>query len=204
MSNGCQVVTICICRLNCWTSPASALASNCKYAQRDVHLVRHADAGRLNHPRVGPVKLGRPLAFLSHGKLASEGYTEETAPVFLRFSRFLLLQISQMALSDSSRQSLIPSFLYSSSSSKTLSLSHLLQSNHADPSLSPLPSVSPSVMSKRNNFVIPAPGEPGKIEMYSPAFYAACTAGGILSCGLTHMAVTPLDLVKCNMQVSFL
>ncbi|KZV38779.1 mitochondrial phosphate carrier protein 3, mitochondrial [Dorcoceras hygrometricum] len=36
--------------------------------------------------------------------------------------------------------------------------------------------------------------------MYSPAFYAACIAGGILSCGLTHTAVTPLDLVKCNMQ----
>ncbi|PWZ29918.1 Mitochondrial phosphate carrier protein 3, mitochondrial [Zea mays] len=36
--------------------------------------------------------------------------------------------------------------------------------------------------------------------MYSPAFYAACTAGGIASCGLTHMAITPLDLVKCNMQ----
>eukprot|EP01059_Diplonema_ambulator_P026766 TRINITY_DN441_c0_g2_i2.p1 TRINITY_DN441_c0_g2~~TRINITY_DN441_c0_g2_i2.p1 ORF type:complete len:355 (+),score=128.75 TRINITY_DN441_c0_g2_i2:152-1066(+) len=26
--------------------------------------------------------------------------------------------------------------------------------------------------------------------------------GGILSCGLTHMGVTPLDVVKCNMQVS--
>ncbi|KAH9791653.1 mitochondrial phosphate transporter [Citrus sinensis] len=37
--------------------------------------------------------------------------------------------------------------------------------------------------------------------MYSPAFYAACTVGGILSCGLTHTAVTPLDLVKCNMQI---
>jgi solute carrier family 25 phosphate transporter 3 len=37
--------------------------------------------------------------------------------------------------------------------------------------------------------------------MYSPAFYAACTAGGVASCGLTHMTVTPLDLVKCNMQV---
>lgn len=50
--------------------------------------------------------------------------------------------------------------------------------------------------------MIPAPSEPfGKIEMYSPRFYAACTAGGILSCGLTHMSVTPLDLVKCNMQV---
>ena len=49
------------------------------------------------------------------------------------------------------------------------------------------------------SFPIQAPKE--KIEMYSPAFYAACTAGGIASCGLTHMAVTPLDLVKCNMQV---
>ncbi|CAI0446729.1 unnamed protein product, partial [Linum tenue] len=49
-------------------------------------------------------------------------------------------------------------------------------------------------------FAIPAPSE--KIAMYSPAFYAACTAGGIFSCGLTHMAVTPLDLVKCNMQIN--
>lgn len=37
--------------------------------------------------------------------------------------------------------------------------------------------------------------------MYSPSFYAACTVGGMLSCGLTHTAVTPLDLVKCNMQI---
>lgn len=37
--------------------------------------------------------------------------------------------------------------------------------------------------------------------MYSPRFYAACATGGILSCGLTHPAVTPLDLVKCNMQI---
>lgn len=50
-------------------------------------------------------------------------------------------------------------------------------------------------------FMIQAPSEPGKIAMYSPTFYAACTFGGILSCGLTHTAVTPLDLVKCNMQV---
>ncbi|KAH9770202.1 mitochondrial phosphate carrier protein 3 mitochondrial [Citrus sinensis] len=65
----------------------------------------------------------------------------------------------------------------------------------------PAPSVSRSSSgaSKTASFVIPAPKE--KIEMYSPAFYAACTAGGTLSCGLTHTAVTPLDLVKCNMQI---
>ncbi|KAF2234532.1 mitochondrial phosphate carrier protein [Viridothelium virens] len=41
----------------------------------------------------------------------------------------------------------------------------------------------------------------GKIELYSPQFYAACTFGGLLACGLTHTAVTPLDLVKCRRQV---
>lgn len=50
-------------------------------------------------------------------------------------------------------------------------------------------------------FTIPAPSEAGKIALYSPQFYAACTVGGILSCGITHTAVTPLDLVKCNMQI---
>jgi len=46
---------------------------------------------------------------------------------------------------------------------------------------------------------IPAAAE-GGIKMYSPAFYAACAFGGVLSCGLTHTMVTPLDVVKCNMQ----
>ncbi|WCJ36336.1 Mitochondrial phosphate carrier protein 3 mitochondrial [Euphorbia peplus] len=81
-----------------------------------------------------------------------------------------------MANADQSRQghSLIPSFLY-----------------------------SPNSADGGKSFVIPAPNEKNmkKIEMYSPAFYAASTAGGILSCGITHTAVTPLDLVKCNMQI---
>ncbi|KAJ6683696.1 hypothetical protein OIU85_007393 [Salix viminalis] len=99
------------------------------------------------------------------------------------------------------QQSLIPTFLYSTSSSaKTFSLSNL---HSEQPSLSQLPSSTVTVGSMSSGgFVIPAPSEPGKkIELYSPAFYAACTAGGILSCGLTHMTVTPLDLVKCNMQI---
>lgn len=41
----------------------------------------------------------------------------------------------------------------------------------------------------------------GKIEMYSGKYYAACTFGGLLACGLTHTAVTPLDLVKTRRQV---
>ncbi|EKG22193.1 Mitochondrial substrate/solute carrier [Macrophomina phaseolina MS6] len=39
------------------------------------------------------------------------------------------------------------------------------------------------------------------IELYSARYYAACTFGGLLACGLTHTAVTPLDLVKCRRQV---
>jgi hypothetical protein len=32
-------------------------------------------------------------------------------------------------------------------------------------------------------------------------YYGKCVIGGILSCGLTHTAVVPLDVVKCRMQV---
>ncbi|KAI8466087.1 MAG: mitochondrial phosphate carrier 1 [Monoraphidium minutum] len=48
--------------------------------------------------------------------------------------------------------------------------------------------------------VAAAPSEPGKIVMYSPEYYTTCAIGGIASCGLTHTAVTPLDVVKCNIQ----
>ncbi|KAF9879776.1 hypothetical protein CkaCkLH20_02587 [Colletotrichum karsti] len=41
----------------------------------------------------------------------------------------------------------------------------------------------------------------GKIELYSGKYYAACTVGGLLACGLTHTAVTPLDLVKVRRQI---
>ncbi|KAK7839009.1 mitochondrial phosphate carrier protein 3 [Quercus suber] len=106
-----------------------------------------------------------------------------------------------MVLSEkSSHQSLIPSFLYSSSSTvftshKSFGLDKTVLSAAA------LASSNNGVLSSTRNFIIPMPSEPGKIEMYSLTFYIACTIGGILSCGLTHMAVAPLDLVKCNMQV---
>ncbi|OOG00180.1 hypothetical protein ASPCADRAFT_204068 [Aspergillus carbonarius ITEM 5010] len=46
-----------------------------------------------------------------------------------------------------------------------------------------------------------AQAKAGKIELWSPKYYAACTVGGLLACGLTHTAVTPLDLIKCRRQV---
>ncbi|CAG9465605.1 unnamed protein product [Pedinophyceae sp. YPF-701] len=39
------------------------------------------------------------------------------------------------------------------------------------------------------------------IEMFSSQYYGACALGGVAACGFTHMAVTPLDVVKCNMQI---
>ncbi|CAL9030703.1 unnamed protein product [Prunus brigantina] len=79
-----------------------------------------------------------------------------------------------------SRHSLLPSFLYSSSSS-------MVASGYASSS-------SPS-----SRVVIAAPRE--KVEMYSAEFYAACGVAGMLATGLTHTAVTPIDVVKCNMQI---
>ncbi|KAJ6672177.1 PHOSPHATE TRANSPORTER [Salix viminalis] len=101
-----------------------------------------------------------------------------------------------MAKNNHSCQSLIPSFLYSSSvgSGYNGGVPQFLQQSKLSP---PSNSCDHGVLSK--NFVIPAPSE--KIEMFSPAYYLACTAGGVFSCGLTHMTVTPLDLVKCNMQI---
>ncbi|KAF1992627.1 mitochondrial phosphate carrier protein [Aulographum hederae CBS 113979] len=46
-----------------------------------------------------------------------------------------------------------------------------------------------------------AQAKAGTIEMFSAKYYAACTFGGLMACGLTHTAVTPLDLVKCRRQV---
>ncbi|XP_057330649.1 phosphate carrier protein, mitochondrial [Microplitis mediator] len=38
-------------------------------------------------------------------------------------------------------------------------------------------------------------------EFGSNHYFVLCGLGGILSCGLTHTMVTPLDLVKCRIQV---
>lgn len=38
-------------------------------------------------------------------------------------------------------------------------------------------------------------------EYGSNKYYALCGFGGVLSCGLTHTAVVPLDLIKCRIQV---
>ncbi len=40
-----------------------------------------------------------------------------------------------------------------------------------------------------------------RVKFGTMEYYALCAFGGALSCGLTHTAVVPLDLVKCRIQV---
>ncbi|KAJ1674501.1 Cu/Pi carrier, partial [Spiromyces aspiralis] len=39
------------------------------------------------------------------------------------------------------------------------------------------------------------------IEINSAKYFYTCAVGGALACGLTHAFTTPLDLVKCRLQV---
>lgn len=39
-------------------------------------------------------------------------------------------------------------------------------------------------------------------EEFSPKYYGLCAVGGMLSAGATHLAITPLDVLKVNMQVN--
>jgi len=53
-----------------------------------------------------------------------------------------------------------------------------------------------------NRSLVAAASEEYSCEFGSTKYYALCAVGGALSCGLTHTAVTPLDLVKCRIQVN--
>lgn len=48
---------------------------------------------------------------------------------------------------------------------------------------------------------VAAASEEYSCEVGTAKFYALCAVGGAASCGITHLAVVPLDLVKCRMQV---
>jgi len=67
----------------------------------------------------------------------------------------------------------------------------------SNPNKQPASQVNPPPTTK-----IPPPPTRTPIKLYSGEFYAYCGLGGILSCGLTHTFVTPLDLVKCNAQAN--
>lgn len=48
---------------------------------------------------------------------------------------------------------------------------------------------------------VSASGSSSTVELGTGKYYALCGLGGILSCGITHTAIVPLDLVKCRIQV---
>jgi len=54
----------------------------------------------------------------------------------------------------------------------------------------------------QNRQLSAAAAEDVSCEIGSTKYYALCGFGGLLSCGITHTAVTPLDLVKCRLQVN--
>jgi len=39
-------------------------------------------------------------------------------------------------------------------------------------------------------------------DVHDASYYMKCMIGGIFSCGLTHTAVVPLDIIKCRRQVN--
>eukprot|EP00270_Netrium_digitus_P005892 TRINITY_DN1794_c0_g1_i1.p1 TRINITY_DN1794_c0_g1~~TRINITY_DN1794_c0_g1_i1.p1 ORF type:complete len:364 (-),score=29.10 TRINITY_DN1794_c0_g1_i1:83-1174(-) len=107
-----------------------------------------------------------------------------------------------MAPSSQSRNSLLPLSLYTSGATSAFRAAGYSPLAAEPAQLAPCgPEAKQYLPKSPAKFMIPAAAESKKIKLYSPEFYAACTVGGILSCGLTHCAVTPLDLVKCNMQI---
>jgi solute carrier family 25 phosphate transporter 3 len=78
--------------------------------------------------------------------------------------------------------------------------------------------MDPLSMIKKSMFTPRQPMELGSKSLAAPAekwnsrlshdpihdasYYMKCMVAGVLSCGLTHTAITPLDVAKCNMQVN--
>jgi len=65
-----------------------------------------------------------------------------------------------------------------------------------------------SQSAKSNPFGLPRQAQCASIDSGVPVvvgsgtYFAYCGIGGILSCGITHTAIVPLDLIKCRIQVN--
>jgi len=77
--------------------------------------------------------------------------------------------------------------------------SNIFGSPFANASCTDEVSMRPPTPLRKNMMAAIAEGE--SCEFGSMTYYAYCGFGGILSCGITHTAVVPLDLVKCRIQV---
>ncbi|XP_024389116.1 mitochondrial phosphate carrier protein 3, mitochondrial [Physcomitrium patens] len=113
------------------------------------------------------------------------------------------------------RTSMVPEFLYSTKTARSgISASKsLFQALTAEASSHAAPAYTASSLFKQvagaartpagvaSPLMVPSASE-RKIVMFSGEYYRACAVGGMLCCGLTHMGVTPIDVVKCNMQIA--
>ncbi|CAG0897761.1 unnamed protein product [Darwinula stevensoni] len=77
-----------------------------------------------------------------------------------------------------------------------LQVAHCESDTHGLKSPSPHRNISAAAASSKDSV------QGNSCEFGSAKYYALCGFGGILSCGLTHTAVVPLDLVKCRIQVN--
>jgi len=75
----------------------------------------------------------------------------------------------------------------------------ICESQPIEPSPSAL--VKPRLI-EGNQRTISAASASGEVVYGSGIYYAYCGLGGILSCGITHTALVPLDMVKCRIQVN--
>jgi len=80
----------------------------------------------------------------------------------------------------------------------------MVQNNHSSNGSStqcPAPETAPRTPLVTGR-TIAAAATPDTVEFGSNKYYALCGLGGLLSCGLTHTGIVPLDLVKCRIQVN--
>jgi len=69
------------------------------------------------------------------------------------------------------------------------------------PKATPSLETQPPKIQKRRNIAMASAAAGESCAFGSGKYYAYCGFGGVLSCGITHTALTPLDLLKCRIQV---
>nr|PNR51347.1 hypothetical protein PHYPA_010533 [Physcomitrium patens] len=128
----------------------------------------------------------------------------------------LILQLPAVMAFAEKCTPMVPAFLYSTVARRTgiSALPSLFQTMTTEASSNVAPAYTSSSLFKQvasaaktstgvaSSVMVPSPSEPGKIVMFSGEYYRACAVGGMMCCGLTHMGVTPIDVVKCNMQIA--
>ncbi|XP_034251478.1 phosphate carrier protein, mitochondrial-like [Thrips palmi] len=78
----------------------------------------------------------------------------------------------------------------------------LFEASKNSPFLSPMSAkCEGNQLVKGRNISAASVAEGDSCEFGSNKYFALCALGGILSCGITHTMIVPLDLVKCRLQV---